>query len=228
MKARIKQAIPTAMLNAALLRFPALYRTAVVDYETNLRQLGGVDELLGQLDFAVQVAGAVVECGASRCGTSVLMAKHLQELGERRRILACDSFEGFDREELRRERDAGLTADRDDAYTSTSLDYVVAKLNRLGVADVVMPVKGYFEESLPNLEGPFCMAFIDCDLRDSLAYCAHALWGRVSPGGRLVFDDYTSDDFKGARLGVDQVVRDFGGEIADHGLLKRLYYVVKA
>lgn len=226
-KRRLKKAIPPKALNATLLRFPRLYSTSIVNYETNLTAQRGVEDLLSQLQLAVAVPGDIAECGSSRCGGTVLMAKRLEQLGVRRQIYACDSFEGFDLDELRRERTKGLTTSSDDAFTSTSYDYVTKKLARLGVDDVVTPVKGYFEATLPSLEGALCMVFIDCDLRDSLVYCADTLWDQLSPGGRIVFDDYTSDEYLGAREGVDQLVADRGDAIAEHGLLNRLYYIVK-
>lgn len=228
LKRRAKKMIPPAALNATLLRIPALYATRLVNYETNLTADQGIEDLLAQLERSLDVPGDVVECGSSRCGGSVLMALRLKALRDVRRIHACDSFEGFDRAELHRERSAGLTTSGDDSFTSTSHEYVVRKLARLGVDDVVHPVKGYFEQTLPTLTGPFCMVFIDCDLRDSLRYCADTLWDQLSPGGRMVFDDYTSDEYLGAREGVDELVAERADDIADHGLLSRLYYVVKA
>jgi predicted O-methyltransferase YrrM len=142
-------------------------------------------------------------------------------------VFACDSFQGFDRNELQREREAGLTTGRNSDFTSTSLGYVKAKLERLGVEEVVKPIAGYFSSTLSTLPGPYCLVFIDCDLQQSMDYCAHTLWPRVSQNGRMVFDDYTSTDYRGARLAIDTFVAESSATISEHGLMRRLYYVVK-
>lgn len=81
-KTKVKHPIPREVLNEVLLRFPSLYRTKLVSYETNLRAMEGI--------------------------------------------------------------------------------------------------KGYFQDTLPNIVGPFCLVFIDCDLRDSLVYAAETLWPLLS------------------------------------------------
>ncbi len=226
-RAAIKQAIPPAFLNRVLLTLPFLYRTRLVYYETSLRDGHGIDDLLSQLHLALGLDGDIIECGSSRCGASAIMANHLRSRQPRKTIFACDSFEGFDRVELARERKAGLTRASEHAFTSTSYEYVQGKLRRLGMDRVVVPVKGYFRDTLPNLNRRFCLALIDCDLRDSILYCAQTLWPRLVPGGRMVFDDYASADFQGARLAVDAFVAAHGLGIEGHGLLRRLYYVCK-
>jgi len=171
--------------------------------------------------------GDVIEAGSSRCGASILMARELRASGIDKRVLACDTYAGFDRAELAREREAGLCDAPDGAFSSTSLVYVRRKLGALGMSESVVPVEGPFSRTLPGLTGPFCMVFVDCDLRDSLVYAAETLWPRLSPGGRLVFDDYSDSRWGGARLGVDEFVSTHVGEIREHGLLGRLYSVWK-
>src|SRR6266516_1495883 len=175
-KATLKNMLPPGVLNKMMLRFPFLYRTKLVFYETNFRGSGQIDELLVQVGTVLDIEGDIIECGSSRCGASVIMANYLRTRRVNKKILACDSFEGFDRAELKREQKAGLTTATDSAFTSTSYRYVQRKITVLKVHDMVIPVKGYFQDTLPNITGPFCLAFIDCDLRDSLVYAAETLW----------------------------------------------------
>jgi O-methyltransferase len=226
-RSRIKHVIPPTWLNATLLRCPFLYDTQLVNYETNLAEDHGIEDLLDQLRMAIPIRGDIIECGSSRCGGSVLMGRALRQAGVSKTIFACDSFEGFDREELRVERALGRTDVDALAFTSTSFEYVCRKLRVLGLADLVKPVRGYFVETLPGLVGPWCFALVDCDLMQSLIYCGEQVWARLVPGGRIVFDDYTSAYFAGARRGIDEFVQRHAGEISEHGLLNRLYYVVK-
>ena len=226
-RASVKKCIPTALLNRALLTFPLLYRTRLVYYETTLRDGHGIDDLLCQLDLALGLAGDIIECGSSRCGASAIMASFLQAKHAAKTVYACDSFEGFDRTELARERQSGRTRAPERAFTSTSYSYVRQKLRTLGLDGIVEPVKGYFRDTLPGLDRCFCLALIDCDLRDSMLYCAQTLWPRIVPSGCMLFDDYASEDFQGARLAVDAFVAARASEILEHGLLRRLYYVRK-
>jgi O-methyltransferase len=227
LKVGIKHAIPPALLNSVLLRFPFLYQTRLVFYETTLVTAGGIDELLSQLAKVLNINGEIIECGSSRCGASIIMAKYLQSMGVNKKILACDSFVGFDRAELKQEQKAGLTTATNKSFTSTSYQYVQKKIAVLGFQNVVIPIKGYFQDTLPNIACPFCLALIDCDLKDSLVYAAETIWPNLSKGGCILFDDYLSVKFKGAKHGVDFFVEKHLAEISEHGLLNRLYYVRK-
>ena len=49
--------------------------------------------------------------------------------------------------------------------------------------------------------------------------------------GVMLFDDYEYElyhAFKGPKIAVDEFVHKYSGEISEHGLLNRLYYVMKA
>lgn len=119
--------------------------------------------------------GDVIECGNSRCGASIIMANYMRIHGSVKRIFACDSYEGFNQEELRNEREAGLTTTGERDCTSTTYEYVQRKLLALGLADMVTPVKGFFTQTLPTLQGPYSLALIDCDLQGSLVFCAETM-----------------------------------------------------
>ena len=229
LKAQVKRLIPPRLYNSMLLAFPALYRTRLVNFESNLEPEGGFEDLLEILDGALAVQGDLIECGSSRCGTTVFIAQFLARRGERRKIYACDSFEGFDREEFRSEKALGLTTVPETVFTSTSYEYVVRKIRRLGFEDRVIPIPGYFRETLPTLTRSLelCLGFVDCDLRKSVSYCAEQLWPRLNPGGILIFDDYRSPDFRGARLAIDEFVASHQGEIARAESMRWLYRVQK-
>ena len=226
-KAKVRYLIPPSVLNEVLLAFPWLYRTTLIRYESNLAPHRGLNDLLTQLDLTLHVAGNVVECGSSLCGTSVIVARHLRAKGIRKTVYACDSFEGFDRAELAKEQREGRTRISKRAFTITSHRYVTRKIRRLGVEGLVVPVKGYFQQTLQTIEGGFCFAFVDCDLEESTFYCAETIWPRMPSGGRILFDDYASEMFQGARLGVDRFLGVHEGEVAEHGMLSRLYFVCK-
>jgi hypothetical protein len=222
----IKRIVPSKVLDRALLSVPALYRTRLVNYETNLDR-SKVRVLADRLREVSPLEGDVIECGSSRGGSAAIMAFTLCELGRDKMVFACDSFEGFDRQELTAEREAGLTRVSSEAFTSTSLAYVNRKFAVLGVGDVITPIPGYFRDTLPSLDRRFCFAFIDCDLRNSLSYCANQLWPRLTPGGQMVFDDYQASGWSGAALGVGDFLSEQSETIAAHGEEAGMYWAVK-
>ncbi|MBN1481607.1 hypothetical protein EH223_04520 [candidate division KSB1 bacterium] len=226
-KLMVKRSIPQPFLNRVLLTFPFLYRTKVVNYETNFLT-DDIDDLLSQLDYVLPMEGNIIECGSSRCGASIIMGNHLRSKHIPKKIYACDSFEGFNPDELEKEKAAGLTKATKNSFTSTSYEYVKSKIKRLGLADTVIPVKGFFQDTLPGIKSKFCFALIDCDLRDSILYCAETLWPDLDKGARILFHDYTEEEFQGARLAIDHFVDTYNKEIDEHGLLKNLYMVKKA
>jgi hypothetical protein len=227
-KARIRRALPWKALNAVLFHFPSLYKTRLVHYESHLSE-PSLTTLLGQIDGVADLPGDIIECGSAHCGTSVAMALYAASKGITKLVFACDSYEGFDRDELERERAAGLTASgvSQSAFTSTSYDYVQRKIHVLGLDDRVIPVRGYFQDTLPKLPGPYCLAFVDCDLRDSLVFAAEAVWPKLSVSGRIVFDDYANPASLGAKEGVDTFVLHHAKEIVQHGTLGPFYYAIK-
>jgi O-methyltransferase len=215
LKAKVKQVIPQSILNNVLLTFPFLYRTQLVNYETSLE--GSVCELLSQLGAAITLDGDIIECGSPYCGTSIIIADYLRSIHVNKTVYAYDSFEGFDQTELNKERKEGLVKTQNNAFTFTSYEYVKRKIKKLGFAGAVVPVKGFFEQTLPKWTGELCFAFIDCDLRDSTIYCAEKIWPNLVSGGRLVIDDYSNGDFRGAKLGVDFFVNKYRDNISAHG-----------
>jgi hypothetical protein len=226
MKMIMKRAIPAKVLNNILLAFPSLYRTRIVNYETNMAA-PGLDDLLSELDIVLELPGNIIECGSSRCGGSIIMANFCQMRGVQKTIYACDSFQGFDLGELRREREAGLTETSEAAFTSTSYDYVTRKIKQLRVDHIVRPIKGYFTMTLPHINSDFCFALVDCDLADSMLYCAETIWPKLVSKGRLLFDDYLEAEYRGARVGIEQFVEKYANEIEEHGLRQQLYVVKK-
>ena len=53
---------------------------------------------------------------------------------------------------LNEERELDLTISGDTAFTSTSFEYVKKKIRKLGVDDIITPVKGYFQDTLPTID----------------------------------------------------------------------------
>lgn len=214
--ALVKKSIPRSRLDRLLLEFPPLY--SLVRYESQL-----TDGQLAVLKSLVRpdLPGNIIECGAYRGGTTVLLARHLRELGLGKTIYALDSFQGF-ADEIEDEIARGLViAAGRTAFTNNSQDYVRRKIERLGVADLIRLVPGFFEDTLHTIEDTFCLAFIDCDLEKSIEVCIAHLWPHVVPGGALVIDDYSNPGYPGAHLAADRWLEQAQYAAADvrHGFM---------
>lgn len=216
----------TPLEQRLLLMLPFLYRTRFVNYEASMSGQD-TDDLLALLDKCLSLEGDIIECGSDLFGSTILMANYSREKNVHKIIYGCDSFEGFARAELRRERERGLTKAPYTSFTLTSYEYVQKKIRKLGVEDTVVPIKGFFQDSLPEIKSKFCFAFIDCDLGASITYCAEIIFPRLASGGFIVFDDYTNEAFGGARPAIDSFVERRGEEISNHGLRGRWYQARK-
>jgi hypothetical protein len=229
LKARVARIIPQSILNQVLLQFPFLYRTSFVNYESYSIENGGIDDLLSQLEMVLALSGNIVECGSARCGTSILIGKYLHYRGIQKKIYSLDLFgNGLDPSELNEERKEGLTKASDKAFTYNSYGYVLKKVQKLGFENTIFPIRGFFRDTLPQINSKFCLSFIDCDLSKSIEYCAEKIWPETVSSGVMLFDDYGSQNYKGVKPTVDEFVNNHREEIEGHGHLKRLYYVRKA
>jgi hypothetical protein len=80
-------------------------------------------------------------------------------------------------------------------------------------------VKGLFQDTLPSSNiGPIALLHIDGDWYESVRVCLEELYGQVSPGGIIQFDDYGY--WQGARKAVDEFLAKRGAA----SLLQRIDY----
>jgi len=226
LKIKLAQKIPPPILNNLLLTLPFLYKTKFINYESYLDTLS-IKELSDSINELKDLPGNIIECGCARCGTSSILAHYLKENKIEKILFALDSFVGFDEKELLEERKLGLTNLDSKSFTYSSYEYVVKKIKKLELSDKIIPIKGFFEKTMPNLDSKFCMGFIDCDLSKSISFVTENIWSRLTPGGQLFFDDYDNIEFKGVKIAVDDFIKNHVNEIKEHGKSHRLYYIKK-
>jgi hypothetical protein len=225
---KVRWVIPRRLRRRALLGSRLFLR--LVNYET-VMNAAGLRDLQDLLDMTLGVQGDVVECGCNRCGTTVIMANYLRSRNVKKTIYACDTFDGFSLDELERERQLGRANVSQSAFASPGqYEYVKEKLFRLGVDGQVVPVKGLFQDTFPRSLGTWgklSFVFVDCDLEESMLFCARALWPLLVPGGVMAFDDYSSEQFKGSRIAIDRFVAEQPIGLASHKLMRRIYFLRK-
>jgi Macrocin-O-methyltransferase (TylF) len=148
--------------------------------------------------------GDVLEAGVGAGGLSFYFGLLLRELGQERRVFGVDSFEGLPAPNARmdnpyfvqgqygsRPDDSPLAALLGGEGSPLLASYELAAQG-LGVDSAVVPVQGFFEDVLPELEPErrFCFVHVDADLYDSVLCALEHLWDRVVDGGVLAIDDF--------------------------------------
>jgi O-methyltransferase len=162
-----------------------------------------------------RIAGDLVECGAARGGSALLLTLAAARLGDARRTWVFDTFEGLPEPSA---------ADPDFAeakqYVGTcrgELHEVEALFASAGVRDRVTFVKGLFQDTLAERPVPrIAVLHLDGDWYDSVRVCLERLYDGVAPGGIIQIDDY--GHWAGARKAVDEFFRR-------RGMPARLRYV---
>ena len=135
------------------------------------------------------VPGVVVECGTWKGGTAASLSLACRLAG--RKLVVCDSFEGLPTGDPL-DREAGNYQSGD--YCGT-LDEVKANITRHGDIGCCEFVKGWFCETLPNLDRQIVLAFLDVDLEASLDTCVRNIWPRLVEDGYVFIDEYCGTDY---------------------------------
>lgn len=143
------------------------------------------------------IPGNFVECGVAAGGSSALLAYIIKRYSKRVRWhFAFDSFEGMPSPGEQDRDVAGMAADLSGWGTGTcaapeaSLKEICDKL---GVSQIVKPVKGYFETVLPKMRdkiGMIAFLHMDGDWYESTKTILHNLYDRVVNDGLIQVDDY--------------------------------------
>ena len=115
----------------------------------------------------------------------------LKELGSNRTVWVADSFEGMP--SPNRPEDEGYDLS-DNEYLTVSLEDVQRNFARFGLLDDrVRFLKGWFSQTLKDAPiDRLALLRIDADLWQSTMDVLKAFYGKLSPGGFVIIDDYHS------------------------------------
>ena len=175
--------------------------------------------------------GDIVECGVYQGATLIPEAVYLKQNKISKVLFGCDSFEGFDESVLSEIALGGSDEPHKKVggFNETSSEVIKEKLRRLGVNEQVHLVKGYFKDTLHQLENrQFSFVHLDCDLYDSYKTCLGFFYPRLVRGGIILFDEYNDPPWPGCNKAVDEALMDKPEnviEIESDNYLK--YYIQK-
>jgi O-methyltransferase len=156
------------------------------------------------------IAGAFVECGVWRGGSSILAALAFERLGDtNRELFLYDTFAGMtepsepDGSEVRARWDE-QQEDGHNRWAYAGRDEVERNLREAGIdLERLHLVEGPVEETIPAA-APERIAILrlDTDWYESTRHELEHLYHRLEPGGVLLVDDYGR--WQGARRAVDE------------------------
>ncbi len=178
---------------------------------------------------ANSIEGDFVECGVWRGGSSMAMARTLNDLGcNDRKLWLYDTFQGMtdptanDVDCFGNPADQLLNQDQSDRLASESI-WCQASLNdvKQNLAKVSYPsenfrlVVGKVEDTIPQqVPESIAVLRLDTDWFESTWHELIHLYPRLKPGGVLIIDDY--GHWQGCREAVDQYMAKFAPQLFLH------------
>jgi O-methyltransferase len=161
---------------------------------TGLRRLDSLQACVESV-VADGVPGDLIEAGAWRGGSSILMRATLDALGaDDRTVWVADSFQGFPvPEEDHVAEDRKLETELGGlGYLAPTLQQVQGYFERFGVSQGVRFVPGFFEETMRPLRNhTWSVVRLDADTYKATLLTLDALYPSLSVGGYLISDDYS-------------------------------------
>jgi len=150
---------------------------------------------------------SIFEFGSYMGGSAVFMGTILKALGRTGKVYAFDTFEGMP--ETDPVRDLHRPGDFADAGYQQLLSYI----GEQGLASYVQPVKGLFDQTLPDMLPNIAgvgLIHIDCDIYEPIKYLIDTTFPQLSHGTYVVFDDPLFSSCLGAFDAVQEsVIRGF-------------------
>jgi O-methyltransferase len=159
---------------------------------------------------ADNVPGDLIEAGVWRGGGSIFMRGCLSALWQPDRVSwVADSFEGLPEPSEDRPKEYEFfhsnMMQKHYAKMAAGLDEVRANFEAYGLlSDKVHFLKGWFKDTLPTAPiERLSLMRLDGDYYESTMDGLTALYGKLSPGGFAIIDDYGEDLWTDCRHAVD-------------------------
>jgi hypothetical protein len=147
--------------------------------------------------------GDIVEFGSYKGGSATFMGALLRAFGSRARVYALDTYAGMPPTD--KVRDLHSAGD----FGDTSLDEFRRDLAKWKLDEIVLPVRGVFDQTLPGLLDQglrIALAHVDCDIYEGVRYAVVASRPRMVPDGYFVFDDPLHGSCLGAMQAIEETL----------------------
>jgi hypothetical protein len=159
---------------------------------------------------ALHVQGDFAECGVSTGIVSRAVAHYVDFGASAKTFWLVDTFEGIPIEQAS-DAELGLARSKNARHYFDCHGDVVEHFARYRNVKVI---KGRVPEALTSVsDGPFAFVHIDMNIAEPEVAALDHFWGRLSPGGVVVLDDYGSRAHRPQKLALDAVMARFGEPI---------------
>ncbi len=215
----------TELLNQLDKDFPVSQETTLGDsfFQNIYRQVRSYTMLSEQRLYSLyshakriceeNIPGNFVECGVAAGGSSALLAATIKQYSQQPRFLySFDSFDGMPEPGEFDMAAGGVDAQSTGWGTGTCAapeSSLIEICTKLGVANLVNPIKGYFEDTLPvkrDWVGMIAFLHLDGDWYDSTKAILYNLYERVVQGGFMQVSNY------GHWTGCKKAIHNFNTE----------------
>ncbi len=162
------------------------------------------------------IAGDLIETGVWRGGATVFMRAMLKALEiTDRAVWVADSFEGLPKPDAARfpieaNTHDGAVMTKIYNHFAVGIDEVKTNFQAYGMLDErVRFLKGWFKDTLPTAPiDRLAIMRLDGDYYESTMDALVHLYGKLSPGGYVIVDDYGEDSWTYCRRAVDDFRRE--------------------
>ena len=194
----------------------------------NLKPVNNIYLILNKINKNKHLKGNYVECGTFKGTTLLSAAQFCKQNNINTKLVGIDTFGGFPYKGLHNPLDLPdhfiqlfksqkITQDHFEkakirTNNFTSLTHLKSEyfldteqvFSNCSKFENIELVKGTFEEITPTYNEPIAVLHLDGDLYDSYLTCLNNLYDNVLPGGCIIFDEYYSHKYPGARVAVDK------------------------
>ena len=129
-----------------------------------------------------RLEGDIIELGSYKGGNAIMIAKFLKQIGSKKKVYACDTFEGIpnDDEFVGNPKGQGM-------YSDSNFDFVLKQIKKYKVNDKIFLLKGLFSDTLNDLNyKKFSLVLIDCNIYDSAKFAINFVYPKLVNDGILI------------------------------------------
>jgi O-methyltransferase len=151
-------------------------------------------ELIANEIYNKNIAGSVAELGVYRGE----FAKKINKAFPDRKLYLFDTFEGFDRRDIKTEIENNFSRGTQN-FSKTSIELVLEKMENK--ANCIVK-KGFFPETAEGVNNTFSFVSIDCDLYEPIYKGLHFFYERLNHGGYIMLHDYNNKGYNGVKAAL--------------------------
>lgn len=157
-------------------------------------------ELIADEIYDKNINGSVAELGVFTGD----FAKIINQAFPDRKLYLFDTFEGFDKRDVKTELEKGFSSGEQD-FSGTCVELVLSKMKNKKNCIVK---KGFFPETANGITDTYAFVSIDCDLYEPAYSGLNYFYKNLNHGGYILLHDYNNACY----VGIKSALRKFSKE----------------